>query len=139
MDTLTLDASATQHPRSRTYPCISACSHTRTPRANTQVRFIIAEKSWHRPIIGDLAKAIRCIPVARPQDSAKKGTGKVSGTEGQKTITGDGTSFESSFKPGDSIKVRFLLYLGAVRGFSLQHEGEVSFFALRGCLASASG
>ena len=30
-----------------------------------KVSFLIAEKSWHRRVIGDLAKMIGCIPVAR--------------------------------------------------------------------------
>jgi glycerol-3-phosphate O-acyltransferase/dihydroxyacetone phosphate acyltransferase len=69
-----------------------------------QCRFIIAEKSWHRPIIGDLAKAIKCIPVARAQDNAKAGQGKVSGTTGEKVIKGDGCNFTAVFAAKDSIK-----------------------------------
>lgn len=43
------------------------------------VGFLIAEKSFKKPIIGDLARAAGAIPVARPQDCAKKGPGKVRG------------------------------------------------------------
>lgn len=70
-----------------------------------QCRFIIAEKSWNRPIIGDLAKAIKCIPVARAQDNAKTGQGKVSGTAGETVLKGEGCSFMATFAPKDSIKV----------------------------------
>jgi glycerol-3-phosphate O-acyltransferase/dihydroxyacetone phosphate acyltransferase len=38
---------------------------------------MIAEKSWHRPIIGYLSKVMGCIPVVRPQDSVLKGIGQV--------------------------------------------------------------
>lgn len=69
------------------------------------MRFIIAEKSWNRPFIGDLAKATKCIPVARPQDSARKGAGAVSGTEGNEIVRGSGTSFTTDFKAGDTLKV----------------------------------
>jgi glycerol-3-phosphate O-acyltransferase/dihydroxyacetone phosphate acyltransferase len=43
------------------------CRHT--------VGFLIAEKSYKLPLIGGLAKLIGCVPVARPQDGARKGTG----------------------------------------------------------------
>jgi glycerol-3-phosphate O-acyltransferase/dihydroxyacetone phosphate acyltransferase len=49
---------------------MSTCPHT--------VGFLIAEKSFKKPVIGDLAKAAGCIPVIRPQDVASKGIGQVS-------------------------------------------------------------
>ena len=36
-------------------------------------RFIIAAKSYNKPIIGHLAKWMGAIPVERPQDLAKNG------------------------------------------------------------------
>jgi 1-acyl-sn-glycerol-3-phosphate acyltransferase len=38
---------------------------------------MIAEKSWHLPVIGALARIMGCIPVVRPQDSVVKGLGLV--------------------------------------------------------------
>lgn len=39
--------------------------------------FLIAEKSYNHPIIGTFAKLAGAVPVKRPQDSAKKMTGKI--------------------------------------------------------------
>jgi len=41
------------------------------------ISFMIAEKSWNRPIIGHLAWALGAVPVKRAQDSATSGTGQV--------------------------------------------------------------
>lgn len=49
-----------------------------TPRA---ISFLMAQKSYNRRYIGDVAKAMRCVPVTRPQDLAKKGQGKVTSLE----------------------------------------------------------
>jgi len=67
-----------------------------------KVGFLIAEKSYYRPIIGHFARALHCIPVTRPQDSAIDGKGKISlnGT----IITGDGTCFTTQIQPGDKIR-----------------------------------
>eukprot|EP01134_Creolimax_fragrantissima_P006324 CFRG6324T1 len=77
---------------------------------NRGVRFIIAEKSYHRPLIGGLSRLMNCIPVARPQDSAKKGIGTVSVKKGENVVRGDATTFTVDFEVGDSIKVEELLY-----------------------------
>ena len=51
--------------------------------ARHRVGFMIAQKSYDKRVLGFFAKLMGCIPVQRPQDSAKKGTG---------TITLDGSS-----------------------------------------------
>ena len=56
-----------------------------------KVGFLVAEKSYKKPGIGHIAKAMESIPVARPQDTAKKGPGKVK-VSGNLLI-GDGTQF----------------------------------------------
>jgi glycerol-3-phosphate O-acyltransferase/dihydroxyacetone phosphate acyltransferase len=66
------------------------------------VGFLVAEKSFHKRIIGDFAKAVGSIPVSRPQDAAKAGPGKVL-FDGL-TLKGDGTKFLSSFKKGDRLR-----------------------------------
>ena len=75
-----------------------------------KVSFLIAEKSWNRPVIGDLAKMIGCIPVARAQDSAKKGVGRATtapaDAAGELSVRGEGTEFVRQLKPGD--KIRFV-------------------------------
>ncbi len=40
---------------------------------DSPIRFIIAAKSYNKPIIGHLAKWMGAIPVERPQDLAKNG------------------------------------------------------------------
>jgi len=67
--------------------------------------FIVAAKSYRRNVIGHLSKAIHAIPVERPQDIAKTGTGKI--TEINDThIFGSGTKFTEQVKPGDMLKVK---------------------------------
>jgi len=55
--------------------------------------------------VGFMARATGCIPVTRPQDSAKKGLGKVrlGGDNGDK-MYGDGTRF-TDLQPGDKIRL----------------------------------
>jgi glycerol-3-phosphate O-acyltransferase/dihydroxyacetone phosphate acyltransferase len=43
-----------------------------------RVGLLVAEKSFHKRIIGDFARALGSIPVSRPQDEAKKGPGTFS-------------------------------------------------------------
>ncbi len=40
-----------------------------------KVGFLMAEKSFHKPVVGQLASAVGSIPVTRPQDHTKKGVG----------------------------------------------------------------
>lgn len=53
--------------------------------------FLVAEKSYKKPGIGHIAKAMESIPVARPQDTAVKGPGQVK-LDGN-LLTGKGTEF----------------------------------------------
>lgn len=81
-----------------------------------QVGFMIAEKSWHLPVIGALARIMGCIPVVRPQDSVDKGIGKIFMADaepklndgGKKTyvLSGEGTSFTKQVTPGDQVRVQ---------------------------------
>lgn len=66
-----------------------------------KVGFLVAEKSFNKPIIGHFAKAVGSIPVSRPQDQAVKGIGqvKLDGT----IVHGIGTKF-SSYNKGDKIR-----------------------------------
>ncbi|GMH98277.1 hypothetical protein TrST_g981 [Triparma strigata] len=45
--------------------------------SNRAISFLIAQKSYDRRYIGDVAKAIGAVPVLRPQDIAFKGAGKI--------------------------------------------------------------
>lgn len=84
---------------------------------------MIAEKSWHLPVVGALSRIMGCIPVVRPQDSVAKGVGQVkmasdvaengnaeavaeNGKPKKKTYTliGEGTSFTKQLTPGDQVR-----------------------------------
>ena len=63
--------------------------------------FLVAEKSYNKPIIGHFAYAVNSIPVARPQDTAKKGPGEIM-IDGF-VVRGRGTQFKS-LKRGDKLR-----------------------------------
>jgi len=67
--------------------------------------FIIAAKSYHKAIVGHFAKAAHAIPVERPQDLAKTGTGQIKSITADKVI-GVNTKFTEQVKPGDSLKIK---------------------------------
>lgn len=75
------------------------------------ISYLIAEKSWNRPIIGHLAWALGAVPVKRAQDNVSKGTGKVmvNSEEVCETdiieVVGKGTKFTSEVKSGDKIRL----------------------------------
>jgi glycerol-3-phosphate O-acyltransferase/dihydroxyacetone phosphate acyltransferase len=56
-----------------------------------RLSFLVAEKSFNQRIVGDFARLVGSIPVARPQDTAQKGPGTVR-FEGLRLL-GEGTSF----------------------------------------------
>jgi len=67
------------------------------------VRFIIAEKSMSRAVIGQFARLMDSVPVVRPQDvPSNPGQGKLIRTEGP-TVFGQGTNFTQSLRTGDVI------------------------------------
>jgi len=57
------------------------------------------------PIIGWFAKKMKCIPVERPQDLAKVGTGKII-IKSETNISGVGTQFKKELMPGDTLKIQ---------------------------------
>eukprot|EP00980_Cylindrotheca_fusiformis_P025642 scaffold14307_cov177-Cylindrotheca_fusiformis.AAC.6 len=84
---------------------LSTCQH--------RVSYLMAEASYKRRIIGDIAWALDVVPVKRAQDSAKPGVGKVlfhkdeSRSEEESlvlSVTGTGTSFSEHLKVGDKIR-----------------------------------
>lgn len=70
-----------------------------------KIGFIIAAKSYRKAVIGHLAKAAHAIPVERPQDIAKNGTGRITEIK-ETTIIGTGTKFTEEVKPGDTLKIK---------------------------------
>ncbi|DBA01476.1 TPA: hypothetical protein N0F65_005595 [Lagenidium giganteum] len=83
-----------------------------------KVGFMIAEKSWHRPVIGDFSRVMGCIPVVRPQDSVINGVGKVkmaqpaeaalddSNAKKEFLVVGEGTNFTAQVTAGDQIRLQ---------------------------------
>eukprot|EP00929_Paragymnodinium_shiwhaense_P016846 TRINITY_DN1254_c0_g1_i1.p1 TRINITY_DN1254_c0_g1~~TRINITY_DN1254_c0_g1_i1.p1 ORF type:complete len:688 (-),score=131.68 TRINITY_DN1254_c0_g1_i1:337-2400(-) len=70
-----------------------------------EISFMIAQKSFERPVVGTLARALRCIPVTRPQDTAKSGSGKVK-ADGSCTLLGVGTAFTKEAIIGGSLDIK---------------------------------
>jgi 1-acyl-sn-glycerol-3-phosphate acyltransferase len=77
------------------------------------ISYLIAEKSYNRRIIGDIAWAMGAVPVKRAQDAARTGSGKivlekeVSGTDDEMiciVVNGHGTKFLSQVKVKDKIR-----------------------------------
>lgn len=77
-----------------------------------KIGFLVADKSYRKPIIGHFSRAVGSIPVIRPQDSAKPGPGQVQ-FQGLKLIGRD-TQF-TSLQKGDKIRPG-----RAVDGFSVK-------------------
>ncbi|CAG8606968.1 996_t:CDS:2, partial [Acaulospora morrowiae] len=66
-----------------------------------RVSFLIAEKSMKRKYVGLMARAVHAIPVARPQDLAERGKGKIfleDRVSDPTRITGIGTEFKKQLK-----------------------------------------
>jgi glycerol-3-phosphate O-acyltransferase / dihydroxyacetone phosphate acyltransferase len=72
---------------------------------NRDISFTMAASSYQKPVVGPLAKCLNVIPVARPEDAKKKGTGKIHFTSSTE-LKGKGTKFlddvSSLFKSGVS-------------------------------------
>ncbi|KAI0216409.1 Glycerol-3-phosphate/dihydroxyacetone phosphate acyltransferase [Massospora cicadina] len=68
-----------------------------------RILYLCAKKSYDRPIVGLLARGLRSIPVARAQDYAFEGEGRLKVIDRYRhptTITGVGTRFTHQLKPG---------------------------------------
>ena len=69
---------------------------------NFKVSYLMAEKSFQRPVIGDIASALDVVPVKRAQDDAIRGKGKITFLETQATGAGSSSSNGSSNDPPPS-------------------------------------
>lgn len=69
-----------------------------------QVQFIAAAKSMRRAVIGHIGRALKSIPVERPQDLAVKGKGKIRYiSQREKKVIGENTRFTKDCRVGDQI------------------------------------
>jgi glycerol-3-phosphate O-acyltransferase / dihydroxyacetone phosphate acyltransferase len=76
-----------------------------------QVSYLMAEASWKRRIIGDIAWALDVVPVKRAQDAAISGAGTVTfsrddgfDSTGVISVKGFGTEFANQLAKGDKIR-----------------------------------
>ncbi|KAL7540782.1 hypothetical protein ACHAXR_010382 [Thalassiosira sp. AJA248-18] len=98
------------------------------------ISYLVADKSWNRPVVGHLAWAMGAVPVKRAQDSAKRGSGSVTiemkeSEGGESTVTvikavGKGTKFSSEIKVGD--KIRFLKTALGIKVASIDGDDSMS-------------
>ena len=79
---------------------------------NRRLGFLIAKKSYDKPLIGGFAKASGAIPVVRRQDVAVSGTGKIkfvveTGPKGEELyfVIGEGTKFGEEMEPGAQVSI----------------------------------
>mmetsp|Transcript_5274 Transcript_5274/g.6136 ORF Transcript_5274/g.6136 Transcript_5274/m.6136 type:complete len:641 (+) Transcript_5274:214-2136(+) len=71
------------------------------------VSFIIAEASMHRPIVGDVAKGLRAVPVIRPQDRAKVGSGALKTVDLEANVViGEHSKFVKEAAKGGKIVIK---------------------------------
>ncbi|CAM9495549.1 unnamed protein product, partial [Sphacelaria rigidula] len=77
---------------------ITTCGH--------KVGWLIAQKSWDRMVPGFFARAMACIPVTRPQDSAMKRPSSETVTADGVMVTGVNTRFTELFQDGDKLRFR---------------------------------
>ncbi|CAK4203412.1 unnamed protein product [Aphanomyces euteiches] len=76
-----------------------------------KVGFLIAEKSMHRPVVGDIARIMGCIPIVRPQDAVLPGVGTVAMKDDDQPdaeeyiLVGTDTAFTKALASGDQVRV----------------------------------
>lgn len=106
------------------------------------ISYLVAEKSFYRPIIGHLAWAMGAVPVKRAQDSAKKGSGSIAidiveiGSSQRNMeeikVVGKGTKFTSEIKVGD--KIRFPKAALGIKVASINTDESMSLKVEEGVL-----
>jgi len=72
-----------------------------------KIGFLIAQKSWDTLVVGILARLLGCIPIARPQDKAKKGAGKIEVAAGSTTVrASEGADFKAmNLRAKDKLRI----------------------------------
>ena len=105
------------------------------------ISYLMAEKSWQRPIVGHLAWAMGAVPVKRAQDSANKGSGTISvDVQGTSSaikpenikVVGRGTKFTAEVKVGD--KIRFPQNAQGIKVVSIDSDDSLSLAVEEGVL-----
>ena len=98
-------------------PCIFSINHANqfidsvmlVCTCQRTVSYLMAEASYRRRVVGDIAWAMGVVPVKRPQDSALKGTGQITIARDPQNeelflATGQDTTFIAQLQVGDKIR-----------------------------------
>lgn len=100
-----------------------------------KISLLVAEKSWRRRVIGDIAWLMGCVPIKRPQDSARRGTGTarmvLDKKETEMYLEGTGTRFTKEFQPKDKVRMRLVSHTGTSDMFLFKVAQVVSDVRLR--------
>ncbi len=93
-------------------PCILFATHANqfvdgmvlVRAAERPVSFVAAKVSYDKPVIGDLLKAFDAVPVSRPQDTARPGSGSLVEADFKSyTLKGKGSNFMTEVKPRELV------------------------------------
>ncbi|KAJ1438142.1 hypothetical protein B484DRAFT_444813 [Ochromonadaceae sp. CCMP2298] len=108
-----------------------------------RVGFLVAEKSMKKRIVGDFAALCGSIPVARPQDKAVKGAGKLYFDRFK--VVGQGTQF-TKMKSGDRVRpsksaesYRFKSVVSDTEAYMQEDEGGAESPLIEYCQGAAGG
>lgn len=69
------------------------------------VKFLMAAKSYRRPVIGHFGRWLKCIPVERAQDLASSGKGKIISIAKDR-VRGQGTEFKKQVSVGCAFLIK---------------------------------
>lgn len=72
---------------------------------NRDISFTMAASSYKKPVVGQLARSVKVIPVKRPEDSKYKGQGTVTFTSPNQIKTTGGNFTEEGKKAGQGFSI----------------------------------
>eukprot|EP01048_Picozoa_sp_COSAG05_P013703 COSAG05_NODE_1481_length_4761_cov_4.755684_4_plen_470_part_00 len=96
-----------------------------------RIGFLVAAKSWRRRVVGLFARVMDGVPVERPQDIARRGTGTLIVDAGDPHhLHGNGTLFSIESKAGDAVVFK-LPVDGLMRTYSFAVVSVISDTRIR--------
>lgn len=92
---------------------LATCQHN--------ISYLVADKSWKRKVVGNIAWAMGAVPIKRSQDAAAKGLGMITVSraenEGSNSVVkGEGTKFLTEVGKGDKLRLS-----GTAAGFKIMN------------------
>jgi len=112
-----------------------------------KISFITAEKSMHRPLIGQVARAFRAVPVIRPQDKAVPGNGSVTSIDldERRIVVDGGNLLDDCGQPGCIVAIKGVGQFAVEQVlsddtlmFKEKEEGDESVIKMENFTSSAS-